>query len=344
MAGTQSNGIARVYDSLSGRNRIINGSMNIVQRASSVNAGTGNTYGGPDRFVCVNSNAVGAFTQGTGTITYNSVTRPAIVQTVGTAASSFTASQYWTGIIQFIEGYNAYDLVGQPISVSFIFNTNQTGTYSVCLTDSGQGHSNVQTFTATANTPNYYSFTFPASSILSIPASTGTGLSVSIGFISGTTYQTATLGTWLTGNFQMASTATLWSATLGNFIAVSELQVEHGNIATPFEREPISTTLAKCKRYCEVIALGGYTVYNQSTTSALFTVPFTVDKRIAPSLTTAGTATNEEGMTTITGYSIDRPQTNECQILITGSSGGAAGSSSRLITTTSFVMTFNAEY
>jgi hypothetical protein len=299
MSGTQSNSIARVYDSLSGRNRVINGNMNVVQRATSVAAGAGNTYGGPDRFVCSNSNAVGAFTQGTGTITYNNVTRPAIVQTVGTSASSFTASQFWTGIVQIIEGFNAYDLVGQPITVSFIFNTNLTGTYTVCLTDTSQAHSIVQTFVATANTPNYYSITFPASNALNIPASNVAALAVTIGFISGTTFQTSTLGTWLTGNFQMASTATLWSASTSNFIAISELQVEHGNIATPFERESYGATLTKCQRYYfassggsngdgawfsgNVTSGGGY--YGKAV--------FPVQMRVSPTVTITATAATD---------------------------------------------------
>jgi hypothetical protein len=292
MSGTQANGIARVYDSLSGRNRIINGDMRVNQYASSVAVGSGNAYGGADRFYATILSAAGAFTQSATTITFNNVTRPALAQTVTTAVSSFTAGQAWSGIRQAIEGVNCYDLVGQPITISFIFNTNLTGTYCVSLEDNNGTHSYVTTFTATANTPAYYSFALPANNNLTIPNNTTQGLYCIIGGITGTTYQTSTLNSWVTGNFQSTGAATLWSATNGNFIAVTELQLEHGSIATPFEKEPYGVTLQKCQRYYETLPNGSWGSYGLTGNVIPFPVRFSVLKRVAPTMTGAFGTTN----------------------------------------------------
>lgn len=252
MAGTQSNSIARVYDSLSGRNRIINGNIAVAQRGTSFTAISSASYGGPDRFVCQNSGNAGTtggvLVQSQGSITFNGTSRPALVQTATTGFAAFPTNGFWRGIQQAIEGINAYDLINQPITISFIFNTNQTGTYSVALSDSGS-NTYVTTFTATANTPAYYSFTLPASSALVVPQTTGVGMILTIGQIGGTGIQTSVLNTWQSGTLNSYSGSTIWSATTNNFIAVAELQLEHGNIATPFEREAYGLSLLKCQRY-----------------------------------------------------------------------------------------------
>jgi hypothetical protein len=232
----------------SGRNRIINGDCRIAQRGSSVVAGTGYTYGGPDRFLCMNSGGQGAFTQSTGTISYGGVSRPAVVQTINTAIPSFAAASVFSGIQQIIEGLNAYDLANQPITASFIFSTNVTGLYSVTLVDNNGAHACIKTFSATANTPAFVSVTFPAYA-LNIPSNNAAGLYLAVGAIGGTNCQTAAIDAWQSVNKQMASTAVNWATTVNNFISLTELQVEAGTVATPFERRPYQQELLLCQRY-----------------------------------------------------------------------------------------------
>src|SRR5271169_1155806 len=101
------------------RNRIINGNCNVAQRPSfAYTSGTAG-YGGPDRYTAANIGAGGMFTQSQGTITYNGVMKNAVVQTVNTAIVSDTTTNYWSGIQQYVEGLNCYDLLGQPITISF---------------------------------------------------------------------------------------------------------------------------------------------------------------------------------------------------------------------------------
>lgn len=234
----------------SGKNRIINGLPLVTQRASSVVAGTGYTYGGPDRFLCCNTAAQGAFTQSTGSIVAGGITLPAVVQTVNTAVAAFSSSSNWSGIQQLMEGYNVFDLINNQITVSILWNSNVTGTFSCCLVDSNGTHSCVQTFTSTAGVPKVVQLTFPASPNLVIPNSNGGGLYLAIGALSGvSTYITSTFGTWLSGNVGTASTATNWAATVGNFISATLIQVELGPVATSFDRKLYPQALHECQRF-----------------------------------------------------------------------------------------------
>jgi hypothetical protein len=238
----------------SGKNRIINGNCNIAQRGPFVATTGAGGYGGPDRFAASNGGSAGGqFTQSQGTITWNGVAKAAVVQTVNTAVSSLSGSNYWSGISQPIEGFNCFDLLGKPVPVSFIFQTNVTGTFTVTLRDGGNANSYISTFSATANTP--VKVVIPVSALstsLSIPNSAAAGLAVSVGALNQGAFQTSTLNAWQSGNFVSANTATNWGATAGNYIALTELQLEAGTVATPFDERSYGAEFALCQRYYEV--------------------------------------------------------------------------------------------
>jgi hypothetical protein len=293
MAGTQSNSIARVYDSLSGRNRIINGNCNVAQRGSVALTTGVSSYGGPDRFVAQNISAGGQFTQSQGTITFGGLTKNAVLQTVNTALTSLTTTNYWGGIQQRIEGYNCFDMLGQPISISFIFNTNVTGTYSLALGDGTGSNSYVTTFTATANTPAKYTFNIPTlPTTLGVSNTSSVGLFVTIGALNQGTYQTSTLNSWQASNFITSTSSTNWGSTINNFISVTEVQLEEGNIATPFEREVYGITFSKCQRYFQAYSFASGQAFlaglNTSTTDAYVFFPLEVPMRIAGTATSVG--------------------------------------------------------
>lgn len=233
------------------RNRIINGDCRVAQRGSVTVAAGQSVYGGPDRFLGANS-ATGSFTQASGTITYGGISRPAIVQTVVTPPTSITGSSYWYGIAQRIEGFNCYDLLGQQASISFIFNTNVTGTYSVALVDGSYSNSFVTSFSATANTP--IKISIPIASLpanLSVPVSNALGMTLIIGAAHSGTFSTSALGSWQSANMINASGTTNWASTASNFISATEIQLEAGPTTTPFERRSYGFELALCQRYFE---------------------------------------------------------------------------------------------
>ena len=136
MSNSNAYNTGKIFDGYMGRNVIINGNCNVAQRGSITVSSGISGYGGPDRYTAINATgAGGSFTQSAGTITYGGVAKIAVVQTVVSPITSTTGTSYWFGIFQQIEGVNCYHLLGQPVTVSFIFNTNVSGTYSVALRD-----------------------------------------------------------------------------------------------------------------------------------------------------------------------------------------------------------------
>jgi hypothetical protein len=134
----------------------------------------------------------------------------------------------------------------------------------------------------------------------------------------------------------------------GNYIIFGNVQLEAGAVATPFEFEHISTTLAKCQRYFEKsynigttpgtaatleesIGLGVYTntpaAYNRIGSGVFFKVP----KRATPTIVqyapysgstaAASNATSGDGSTAV-GY-VSAQQPNQNGFNIAASIGGS---------------------
>jgi hypothetical protein len=239
---------------LLGKNRIINGGCAVQQRSFFTASGTGG-YGGPDRYSISASN--GTCVQQAGTITYGGVVRPAIVQTATVAATNLAGSNFWSGVRQFIEGYNCYDLLGQPIAISFIFMAKLPGVYTVALRDSLGTTCYVTTITvAAADTPQYYALSIPAiPAAASIPCSSAMGLQLWIGAQNVATFNTSTLNSWQSSSAVVANTAITWATTVNAYIALTDLQIEAGGVATPFDRRNMAQEIAFCQRYYQVVGL-----------------------------------------------------------------------------------------
>lgn len=319
-----------------GRNRIINGDGRVAQRVNGVYATTAFGYGGPDRWWAANSSGGGQFTQAPGTMTIGSVVRPCITQTVNTAWSTFTTTNYWSGFMQRIEATNCYDMVGAPAALSFWFNTNVTGTFCAALQDSTQTHSYVMSFSATSGTPVKVSIPIAA-----LPTAFVTGGNVNtvgaflwIGFINGTagTYTNATTNAWLSGNYITSPSATNWAATAGNFIQVTDVQLESATNATPFDRKSFQTSYLECLRYYEQMNQGNYGCGSQNgATISYAMVTFQGPKRAAPSVTGSAAGTfylyNGLGNLVVTAMTWPTVTIREALASVSHGSSGAAGGS-----------------
>lgn len=251
-----------------GRNKIINGNCNIAQRPAWASTTGWSYYGGPDRFIAQLIGAeAGAFIQSQGTLTYNGIVKNAVVQTVTTPITDLSGNNTWCGIEQRIEGYNAVDMINKPIAISFIFNTNVTGVFCVGLQDMN-GNRCVSTFNAIANISQKVIVLIPALSTFTAPNTNAIGAYVTVGFLNQGTNVTSTLNTWQRIG-SCATTATNWGATVGNYISLTELQVEVGLNATPFENRPAATEWVLCQRYYQSIVIpASQNFMNASTISA----------------------------------------------------------------------------
>jgi hypothetical protein len=276
---------AGLVNVVAGKNPIINGGC-IVNQRNAIAATTGvSTYGGPDRYLAANQ-AGGQFNQSLTTITYGGITLDAIAQTVITANTAFTGSNYWFGISQPIEGYNAYNLLGKPVTVSTIFSTNVTGTFAVALRDGTGANSFVSTFSAVSGVP--VKITIPIASLptsLVVPQGPGIGMFLNIGALNTGTFQAPTLNSWLTGDSFSASGGTNWGATAGNFIALTQLKIDIGVVATPFNDFDIGLETLKCQRYFYAMPSSTYEFASPGNTfEYIQRYDFPATMRIAPSM------------------------------------------------------------
>jgi len=326
---------------LSGRNKLINGSGLVAIRAGAT-IGAAAAYAGPDRWFA-NASNVGAFSQGQNT-TFNTPdgTRTAITQTVVTAVASiatFSGTLIWNGFDQRIEGYNAYDMLNKPATLSFWFYGVVSGLYNVSIWDQGGANSFVTQFSYTQNPGIATKIVIPVPTLpvgLTVPLSNGIGLIVRIGALNAGTYQSSAgnLGTWQSGGFVSGPGQANWAGTIGNLIGVSEVQLESGAIANPvFERRLFSYEQFLCQRYA--LPMPGLAIGQcYSTTQALIVVPSPAIMRATPSFIQVGGApslTNATaGSVASTGVTPSIFAANAVELLVTAASGLVAGNATAL--------------
>lgn len=285
------------------RNRIINGAMQIAQRATSATITAGSTiaagYSTVDRFYvyCTGANVTAAQVAGSGAIKNN-------LQITG--AASVTAM----GIGQRIEQLNSYDMAGSTatlsvnISNSLLTTVTWTAYYANTADTFGTLASPTRTqiatgtFTVTSTLTNY-------SAQISIPSAATTGIEIVF------TVGAQTSGTWVIGN----------------------VQLELGSTASPFEYRSYGVELALCQRYC--YAIGGATGNSLATasiygaTNSYIVIPLPVFPRTSPTgITVTGTYTIFAAGSSfaISVFGIGSGGTTACEIIAT-ISGATAGQS-----------------
>jgi len=236
------------------RNRIINGAMVIDQR----NAGAAITAPAGyfrDRWKTTNTNS----TRWNALATSGGVTPPAGFTNylgVQSAGAYSVVSGDTFNFTQSIEGFNVADFGfgaagAASITVSFWVRSSLTGTFCGSLQNSAQNRSYVFTFTVnSANTWEQKTVTVVGDTSGTWLTTNGAGLLVNFNLGSGSTFNT-TAGSWQAGEFYGTSGQVNLVATNGATFYITGVQLEVGSVATPFEREIYSNTLAKCQRYYE---------------------------------------------------------------------------------------------
>ena len=287
--GTSGVSLAGQFDSASTfgfRNRIINGQMQIAQRATSATITAGSTialgYSTVDRFYvyCTGANVTAAQVAGSGA-TKNRLQI--------TGAASVTA----VGVGQRIEALNSYDMAGSTATLSAdlaisatLTTVTWTASYATTTADTFGTLASptvtqiaTGTFTVTSTVTNF-------STNITIPAAATTGIQIVF------TVGALTAGlTWTVGN----------------------VQLEKGSTATSFDYRPIGTELVLCQRYFETIgsdAAGGLLApqgYGTAGVQVNQTLMYKVTKRATPIITKVGTWTlvNVSAQPSVFGAGVD---------------------------------------
>jgi len=244
--------------SLSNRNLIINGAMQVAQRGTSAVAAAAN-YPSIDRFKAW-ENTDGAYTVEQSTTVPAGFTTSLKAQ-VTTADTSLAAAQY-AQLSQQIEAQNLQSLVygtndAKTVTLSFYVRSNKTGSYSITIyKDDATSYLFNKSYTIdSADTWERKSITItPDSNIKAsggaIANDNGIGFYVFWNLAAGTNFDDATDNTWSsnTSHYNTSSQVNWMDSTSNNFY-LTGVQLEVGEQATAFEHRSIGDELRRCQRY-----------------------------------------------------------------------------------------------
>ena len=243
---------------LSNRNMIINGAMNICQRGAAHSGAFTTSQSGYflDMWSLQNNTAGRAtITQDTnvpsGQGFLNSLKVDVTTADTSLAAGDIIWLAYrWEG--QFLQQIRKGTSDAKKVTLQFWVSSPKTGVHTLHFYDGDNGRSVATTYTiTTADTWQKVIVTFPADTTGAFDDDAAQSLQLYIGLMAGSTYTSGTLDTSWASNTnanRMVGQVNVFDSTSNNFY-ITGVQMELGEVATPFEFEPIGETLIKCQRY-----------------------------------------------------------------------------------------------
>jgi hypothetical protein len=240
-----------------GRNRLINGDMQIDQRNAGAQvtiSATAESYT-VDRWYAQGESADGVFKVNRQTSVLPTGFVDAIISTVTTADASIGASQDY-GIGQKIEGLNAADLMwgsanAKTVTISFWVRSSTTGTFGGSLRNSARNRSYPFTYAiSAANTWEQKAVTVAGDTSGTWLTTNGIGVDLNFDMGSGTS-QRGTAGAWAGSNYFGASSAVSLISTANAVWYLTGVQFEIGSSSTSYEYRDFGSSLRQCQRYYE---------------------------------------------------------------------------------------------
>jgi hypothetical protein len=323
------------------RNAVINGDFSIAQRGTSFASGANNNdaYTLDRWYILSDGNDAIDVTQETSVVPTNQLT--AIALDVETANKKF-------GIAQIIEQKNCVGLIGNMVTLSFQAKVSAT-------TKLDNVKCAIVAWSGTADTVT--------SDIISAWGAEGTNPTL----IANATYEnspanlnvttsyakyvvSATVDTSSTKNIIVFIWSDVTDTTAGDFLYITDVQLENGSAASDFEFLPVDVNLGRCQRYYYKIKADLATSLfatgrNANTTVGLGSVFFPTTMRINPTaLETSGTASDYQirHKTTTTTCSIvpsivNQSPTGYVQFIVASGLTAGEGNDLRGATTDAFL-------
>jgi hypothetical protein len=243
---------------MSNRNLIINGAMQIAQRNTSVTGITSDGYYTADRWILGLSSA-GTWTMNVDSSGPTNTEFRKSANVICTTADSSLAASDVARFLQRIEGQNLQSIkkgtsAAESLTVSFWVKSSNTGTYICEFVDTDNARQISKSYTIdTANTWEKKTITVPSDTTGQLDNDNNTSFVLLFWLAAGTDLTSGTLNSsaWASSTNANRAVGQLNLANaVGNYWAVTGVQLETGTVATPFEMRNIGQELALCQRYC----------------------------------------------------------------------------------------------
>ena len=313
---------------LSHRNLIINGAMNVAQRASS---STTSGYATVDRFKYTYSGTDNAPTQSqsdvaAGTTPYTLGFRKAYKITNANQSSGAGAGDH----IRLEVNLEAQDIANSGwnylssssfITLSFWCKSSVAQNFYACIRtpDGSSQNYSFETGSLTADTWTKVTKTIPGNSNLTFDNNAELGWNMEIAMFMGTddTDSGNTMNQWAAYNSsnQMPDNTSTWYTTNGATWEITGMQLEVGDTATTFEHRSFAEEKKRCERYYQTY---GFTTLMGSLAGQVGTprILFPTEMRDTPSVTVEygsngnGSFRNQNNGSTLTGHTTFNYYTN----------------------------------
>jgi len=313
------------------KNRVINGDFKISQYNGSSSFAPGDSTYFIDRFLW--NQATGGkilFQQNAGSVT----PPPGFVNYAGfTSNSSYsiTSSDYWL-LRHRIEGYNMADLAwgtanAKTVTLSFWVYSSLTGTFGGIIQNQPANYNYTYSYTInSANTWQYVTITIPGPTSGTWYNDTRTGIDLWFCLGCGSSNVGST-GTWGSPRIFAPTGQVNVAGTSGAVWNITGIQLEKGNIATPFEYLEYGHQLRMCQRYYQQLYYENIISFRGSSSSTgawQANLPWLVQLRTTPTITFPNYSTSGGGTPTpATGVAIYGVGTNSVRVTGANVSAGS---------------------
>jgi hypothetical protein len=287
-------------NTLSHKNLIINGGMDIAQRGTSHNG----SYDTVDRFMFAKLN-LGAFTQSQSTDVPTGQGFANSLKMDCTTADALPAAGDYAFVLQYVEAQNCQYLKfgtsnATSLTLSFWVKSNKTGTYCFDIRSLDSARLISKSYTIdSADTWEKKTITYAGDTVGTINNDNGIGLQCSFWLGAGSNFTSGTLqpswGSYVAAN-RAVGQVNLADNTANEWL-ITGVQLEANTVASSFNFEPYDMNLLRCQRYCYAWAnygAGNVTGNRQYSASygagaAFIRITYPTQMRVEPSITyTAG--------------------------------------------------------
>jgi hypothetical protein len=313
------------------RNMIINGNMEVAQRSTSV-AVTASAYHTCDRWGITLSSA-GRFTMSQESITDLEGFGKALKLDCTTADTSIASDEilllYQRFEGQFLQKMQKGFSTAKPVTLSFYVKGNANATYVAELLDADNSNRHINKSFSVTTSWSRVSLTFPGDTTGKLDADNANSLRLHIWLHGGSNYTSGTLQTsW--GSIVQANRAAgqvnVFDNTSNNFY-LTGVQLELGEVATPFKHETYIDSLARCQRYYQISGTArtyGIVANQHTATTCYANLRWWQLMRAAPTVTIGATSAynlyNATENITISDIGASQITANSCELYATTSS------------------------